>query len=112
MPQVTFAGDTEKGRDTKILELNEGDIVFNAYEKKGIELPHGCLSGSCGACRIEILEGAENLEPAGAIESDTIKSLKESFAAKYGDSFLQGRTIRLSCRAKIKGEFTFKTLNS
>lgn len=108
MAQVTFAGDTEKGRQTKTLELNEGDIVFDAYEKKGIELPHGCLSGSCGSCKIEILEGAENLEPAGAVENDTIKSIKMNLAMKYGESFLQGRTLRLACRAKIKGEFTFK----
>lgn len=111
MPQVTLAGDIEKGRDTKILELNEGDTIVEAYEKKGIKLPHGCLSGSCGACRVEILDGAENLEPAGAIEADTIKAIKLNVAQKYGDSFLQGKTIRLGCRAKIKGEFSFKPLD-
>lgn len=112
MAQVTFAGDVEKGRDTKILEFNDGDIIFNAYEKKGIELPHGCLAGSCGACRIEILEGAENLAAPTAVETDTLNSIKENIAQKHGESFIEGKTIRLSCRAKINGDFTFKTLDA
>ena len=39
----------------KILtEANEGDDWFNNAEKANICIPTGCLSGSCGACEIDV----------------------------------------------------------
>ena len=32
----------------------EGDDWFSAAEKAGIEIPTGCLTGSCGACEIDV----------------------------------------------------------
>jgi len=32
----------------------EGDDWFSAAEKVGIEIPTGCLTGSCGACEIDV----------------------------------------------------------
>ena len=32
---------------------SEGDDWFSSAEKAGIEIPTGCLTGSCGACEIE-----------------------------------------------------------
>ena len=32
----------------------EGDDWFLAAEKAGLEIPTGCLSGSCGACEIDV----------------------------------------------------------
>ena len=34
--------------------VNEGDDWFSAAEKAGIEIPTGCLTGSCGACEIDV----------------------------------------------------------
>ena len=33
---------------------SEGDDWFSAAEKVGIEIPTGCLTGSCGACEIDV----------------------------------------------------------
>ena len=33
---------------------NEGDDWFSIAEKVGIEIPTGCLTGSCGACEIDV----------------------------------------------------------
>ena len=33
---------------------SEGDDWFSIAEKAGIEIPTGCLTGSCGACEIDI----------------------------------------------------------
>ena len=39
----------------KILtEANEGDDWFNNAKKANINIPAGCLSGSCGACEIDV----------------------------------------------------------
>ena len=34
--------------------VNEGDDWFSAAEIAGIKIPTGCLTGSCGACEIDV----------------------------------------------------------
>ena len=34
--------------------VNEGDDWFSIAEKVGLEIPSGCLTGSCGACEIDV----------------------------------------------------------
>jgi len=95
MPRVSIF-DTEK-----IFDVNEGEILYDSLYDRGHELPHGCLSGSCGACRVEVLSGSENLKPAGVIEQNTIESLKVE---------LKVENIRLSCRAKVTGDVTIRPI--
>ena len=33
---------------------SEGDDWFLTAEKAGLEIPTGCLTGSCGACEIDV----------------------------------------------------------
>ena len=35
-------------------EAKEGDDWFNNAKKANINIPTGCLSGSCGACEIDV----------------------------------------------------------
>ena len=51
---------------------SEGDDWFLTAEKAGLEIPTGCLTGSCGACEIDV-----NGETIRACISD-IKSNKKS----------------------------------
>ena len=34
--------------------VSEGEDWFTNAEKAGIEIPTGCLTGSCGACEIDV----------------------------------------------------------
>ena len=50
-----------KGKNIKVLWPNnietfvsEGDNWFSSAEKAGLEIPTGCLTGSCGACEIDV----------------------------------------------------------
>ena len=50
-----------KGKKIKVLWPNnietfvsEGDNWFSSAEKAGLEIPTGCLTGSCGACEIDV----------------------------------------------------------
>jgi len=97
MPRVSI-----EGLD-KVFEITEGEVLYDALYDRGLELPHGCLSGSCGACRVEILNNPTHLNPPGVIESDTIASVKDEL--KMPDA-----NIRLACRAKVNCDFIFKTL--
>ena len=33
---------------------SEGDDWFSSAEKAGLKIPSGCLTGSCGACEIDV----------------------------------------------------------
>ena len=33
---------------------SEGDNWFSCAEEAGLEIPTGCLTGSCGACEIDV----------------------------------------------------------
>lgn len=96
MPTVLVKAKSPSEKDQKF-EVNEGAILYDELERQSLVLPHGCLSGSCGACRIEVVEGAENLSTPGAVEADTIAHLKQD------SSDLNKIVIRLSCRAKVLG---------
>jgi len=52
--------------------VSEGDDWFSSAEKAGFEIPTGCLTGSCGACEIDV-----NGETVRACVSN-IKSNKKS----------------------------------
>lgn len=94
----------------KSFEVNEGEILYDSLYDRGEELPHGCLSGSCGACRVEVLAGAENLVPPGIIEQNTIDALKDEFKTTKGADFVEKTQIRLSCRAKVLGDVTVRPI--
>ena len=34
--------------------VSEGEDWFSAADKAGFEIPTGCLTGSCGACEIDV----------------------------------------------------------
>jgi ferredoxin len=104
MPRVSIK------ESEKTFEVNVGEILYNALSNLGEDLPHGCLAGSCGACRVEIIEGKENLDVCGVIESNTISSLKEEFAKSKGKEFLIDKEIRLSCRARVKGDISIQPI--
>ena|SRR5690606_12573538 len=104
MPRVSISGTDLS------FEVKEDEVLYDALYDQGHELPHGCLSGSCGACRVEVLEGSDNLAPAGVIEADTVEALKDEFQQLYGKEFIEGKTIRLACRAKVKGDLSFRPI--
>lgn len=106
MPTVSIEGESTE------YYIDSSTCLHEALKQQGRVLPSGCLAGSCGACRIEIVKGAENLSPISAIEKDTIDSLKANYTRLKGASYLVGKTIRLSCRAKLnEGEIALKLLD-
>lgn len=104
MPKVTI---TDTGQS---FDVPAGGTLFDAIAECGTDLPHGCLSGSCGACRIEVVKGESNLAPASVIEANTIQAIKDEYAQKEGPSFLENKVIRLSCRARVNGDVEFYPL--
>lgn len=104
MPTVSIKNEN------KSFEVAEDSIIFNALEEQNHELPHGCLAGSCGACRVVITKGAENLSEPSAIEQNTIDAIKVNYQRIHGPDYLADKTLRLSCRAKVKGDIEIEIL--
>ena len=102
MPTVLVKASNPNETD-KSFEIDEGETIFEGLERLGLTLPHGCLAGSCGACRIEVLAGAQNLKPSGAVETDTITHIKNQLARANVN-------VRLACRAKVMGNIEIKKL--
>ena len=97
--------------ENKEFQVKAGDIIFDTLDNQGHQLPHGCLAGSCGACKIEISSGDSNLEAPSAIELNTVKAVCTNLKRIHGDSYLEGKTVRLACRAKVKGDVSIKVIN-
>ena len=104
MPIVSFKDKSE----TFTVETKE--ILFDALDKQGEQLPHGCLAGSCGACRIEILSGPENLKAPSEVEKNTIEAIRQNYERINGKGSADNKEIRLSCRAKVLGDIEFQKL--
>lgn len=100
MPRVSI------NETNKTFQIIEGEILYHALSEQGEELPHGCLSGSCGACKILIIEGKDNLSNPSVVEQDTIDSIKKDLSMDITDN----NEIRLSCRARVNGDISFKIL--
>lgn len=109
MPTVSVRSKLPNETD-QIFEVVEGKILYDELERQGLILPHGCLAGSCGSCRIDILEGAENLSNPGAVESDTIASIKSNYCDSNRAELVLNKNIRLSCRAKVMGDIKITIL--
>ncbi|MCP4912698.1 MAG: (2Fe-2S)-binding protein [Oligoflexia bacterium] len=115
MPTVSLMELNDAGQITGKTEAEfegkEHATLYDCADDAGQELPHGCLAGSCGSCRILVIEGEENLSSPSAIERDTISHISDPYIEKFGEEFFSDKSIRLSCRAKIKGEGDVKFAN-
>ena len=58
--------------------VSEGDDWFTSAEKADVEIPTGCLTGSCGACEIDV--NGETIRPCITnIKNKTQCTLKVTF---------------------------------
>ncbi|NQZ84250.1 MAG: 2Fe-2S iron-sulfur cluster binding domain-containing protein [Nanoarchaeales archaeon] len=74
----------------------------------GIKMPYGCMGGSCGACIVEILDGAEFIDREGS-HKIVLKSLAENEALTCITTikeFDNNPTVKL--KLKFEADFTIK----
>lgn len=111
MPRVLIVNSSDSNSSEQSYEVNENKSLYQEMLQHGIDLPHGCLSGSCGACRIEVIEGSENLSSISFVEQNTIDSIKEEHSQSSPiKEDLTHKDIRLACRAKVHGPIKIKNL--
>lgn len=113
MPTVSVVEIDDSGNEIegseKNFQVDTGDVIFDALDNKGCKLPHGCLSGSCGSCRIMVIDGENNLANMSVIESNTVNSIVEDYKSSNIE-YVKGKPVRLSCRARVNGDIKITAL--
>lgn len=55
----------------KIVDASQDETLLDAGLRAGIDIPTSCGgSGTCGTCRVLVLEGLDKLPPRNEIETD------------------------------------------
>ncbi|MBI4482251.1 MAG: (2Fe-2S)-binding protein [Acidobacteria bacterium] len=86
MPRMVFESEN------RILEVEAGISILEAAEKFGIPLEHACGGiCACTTCRVDVVEGAENLTPVQPTEENLLREVN-----------LTG-PFRLGCQARVAG---------
>ena len=106
MPTVTVVLD---GKEQKF-DIDEKGTIYDGVLDKGLDLPHGCLAGSCGACRAEVLEGIEHFSASSKVEEDTLTAIISEYKEKKVKA-IDKKNIRLTCRSRISGDVKITPLD-
>src|ERR1022692_580007 len=70
-----------------------GTALVDLCDDQNAPVPFSCRSASCGTCRIDVLEGAELLEPPRDEELDVLDIFGDDPARR-----------RLACQARVRAE--------
>jgi ferredoxin len=74
----------------KSVDVSDGGELVDLADEHWLPIPFSCRSATCGTCHIEVVEGAEHLEPADADETDLLDMLGGA------------ANTRLACQVRIK----------
>ncbi len=61
---------TVKGTD--VFNCSSDNLILEAADEQGIDLPYGCRSGGCGACKCKLLSGEVDMGDAVALTDEEI----------------------------------------
>lgn len=87
MPTVRFLPSDQS------IEGPDGETLFELGRQLELPIDTACVGkGTCGLCRVKIIEGAEHLSPYGEIEERHL-----------GNVYHLTR-IRLACQTRINGD--------
>ena len=77
----------------KQVEARENETILDAARRAGVPIGNSCGAiGVCARCRIRVVDGADNLSAATAIEARV--SAQRKFAADE----------RMACQAAVRGD--------
>ncbi len=92
MPRITIQ---PLGR---VIDAEDGDTLMGAAHEAGLYWPTTCGGqGICTSCACKIEAGAENLEPMGRSERQTL-------AQELGEAAVTSGRTRLACQARLHGD--------
>lgn len=88
VPKVEFM-ETGIGR-AKTVDAPEGGELVDMCDEVLAPVPFSCRSATCGTCQVEVVSGAELLEPPTDEEEELLEVL------------MPPENVRLACQARVK----------
>lgn len=86
MPSVTFQPSG------LVVEYRPGETIFSVALRAGLKIETACVGkGTCGLCRVKILDGADQLSEGGVIDE------------KHLGNVYWLTAVRLACQAELLG---------
>lgn len=82
--------------DGKTYEVAVGTTFLDLCKQQKAKHDFGCTVGSCGVCRLELVEGASNVDPITTDEKDTL-----ALATDH-------KNARLGCQLVIRGDIAVR----
>ena len=83
-----------------LVEAPEGTSLQAIADAAGADITFGCRSGSCGTCRVRVLDGGEHCSPVAPEERDFLAGI-----AAPADH-------RLACQVRVNGPVTLEYLGT
>ena len=74
----------------KEVDIEEGIDLVDAADQHWLPIPFSCRSASCGTCQVQVLEGAELLDPPNEDELELLELMGAS------------DDLRLACQVRIR----------
>lgn len=93
MPRVTFLVSNQTH------EIAAGGSFLEMCQQVGAPHDFGCTVGSCGTCRLEIVSGTGNVNPASEDERETVGMCTDHAGA------------RLGCMLKVNGDISVRPVD-
>lgn len=87
------------GKEFPAVEVESGSNPSLVLNSSNSPVLFGCRTGVCGTCLVEVLNGAEALEPPNQAE----KEILEVFAP-------ENERARLACQLTISSDVEFKAI--
>lgn len=88
MPLIVFESPESP---TVEVSVPEGGALVDLCDEHNAPIPFSCRSASCGTCRVDVLEGADLLDPPADEELDVLDIFGDDPAAR-----------RLACQVRVR----------
>lgn len=90
MPTITYQ------KTGQTFEVEAGASYLEFCQENDVPQDFGCTVGSCGTCRVVLVEGADQVDPATDDEKDTVEMCTDEAGA------------RLGCQLTVRGDITLR----
>jgi ferredoxin len=81
------------------VEVAAGTTLFDAGGRGGVGVDTACVGkGTCGLCRVKVIEGADGLSPYTEVEERHLGNLYRI------------TKLRLACRTQVQGDVTVEVM--
>jgi ferredoxin, 2Fe-2S len=81
--------EMEQNQRSFKVEIKKGQSILDAAIEQNVTLDYSCKKGTCGKCKVKLLNGNTYLQPANHLEEKKLHHLIQ-------------RGFRLACQAKAR----------